>query len=183
MNSEGLTMCDATAAIQGAQTYAQYEEQRQQIKAQNAAADRSIMSGREEYNYQTGEIQEDFQANVRAQNQSEFDVILANRAAKSTAVASAASQGVTGRSVTDTINSIIQAGERNLVRTKDQENVIERQYDAAGRGLQKNLEQVYASNPKQAGPSILGAALGIGGAAAGADQRQKDAGGSGFLPF
>jgi hypothetical protein len=182
MNLEGLKMCDATAAIQGGQAYAEYQQKRKETDAANAAANASIVSGREDYNYQTGVAQEDYQVNNRAQNQNEFDIILANRAAKATAVTSAATSGVTGRSVTDTISAIVQAGARNVVRTKDQESVLERAYDAQSRGLQKNLEQVIASNPLTEGPSPLGVVLGIGGATAGADQRQRKNGGTGFLP-
>ena len=175
-------MCDATAALQGAKAVSDYQQQRKQIDSANAAANASIVSGRQNYNYQTDAAQGDFQANMRAQNQSEFDIVLANRAAKSTAVTSAASSGVTGKSVTDTIAAIIQAGARNTVRSKDQETVLDRQYDAQARGLQKNLEQVYANNPQQSGPSPLGAALGIAGAAYGANERDIEGGGDGFLP-
>lgn len=175
-------MCDATAALQGGKAVLEYQQERKQIDAANAAANASIVSGRENYNYQTGVAQEDFQANTRAQNQSEFDIILANRAAKATAVTEAASSGVTGKSVTDTIAAIVQAGARNTVRSKDQEAVLDRQYDAQARGLQKNLEQVYASNPQQAGPSPMGAILGIAGATQGANSRQIDSGQKGFLP-
>lgn len=182
MNLEGMKMCDATAALQGAKAVSEYQEERKKTDAANAAANASIVSGREDYNYQTGVAQEDFQANTRAQNQSEFDIILANRAAKATAVTEAASSGVTGKSVTDTIAAIVQAGARNTVRSKDQEAVLDRQYDAQARGLQKNLEQVYASNPMQAGPNPLGAALGIAGATVGANERNMDGGGESFLP-
>lgn len=175
-------MCDATAALQGGKAVMEYQQQRKEIDAANAAANASIVSGRENYNYQTGAAQEDFQANTRAQNQSEFDIILANRAAKATAVTSAASSGVTGKSVTDTIAAIVQAGARNTVRSKDQEAVLDRQYDAQARGLQKNLEQVYASNPLQSGPNPLGAVLGIAGATHGANERQIESGKEGFLP-
>lgn len=175
-------MCDATAALQGGKAVMEYQQERKRIDADNAAANASIVSGRENYNYQIGAAQEDFQANMRAQNQSEFDIILANRAAKSTAVTSAASSGVTGKSVTDTIAAIVQAGARNTVRSKDQEAVLDRQYDAQARGLQKNLEQVYASNPQQANPSPLGAALGIAGATQGANERVIAGGNEGFLP-
>jgi len=182
MNLEGLKMCDVTAAIQGGKAVMEYKQQREQTDAANAAANASIVSGREDYNYQIGAAQEDYEANIRAQNQSEFDVILANRAAKATSVASAASEGVTGKSVTNTIAAIVQAGARNTVRSKDQEAVLDRAYDAQSRGLQKNLEQVYASNPLKANPSPLGAVLGIAGATYDANSRQIDAGKKGFLP-
>lgn len=175
-------MCDATAALQGAKAVSEYQEERKKINAANAAANASIVSGREDYSYRTGAAQEDFQMNMRGQNQSEFDIILANRAAKATAVTSAASSGVTGKSVTDTIAAIVQAGARNTVRSKDQEAVLERQYDAQARGLQKNLEQVYASNPLQSGPSPMGTILGIAGATHGANERNIEAGGKSFLP-
>lgn len=175
-------MCDVTAAVQGGQAVAQYQAEREKVNAANAAANASIQSGREDYNYQTGVAQQDYQFNARAQNQTEFDTILANRAARSTAVASAASQGVTGKSVDATINAIIQQGARNTTRVKDQEIVLERAYDASARGQQKNLEQVYANNPLQASPSPLGAVLGIAGATAGANDRAIDRNGSGFLP-
>jgi len=175
-------MCDATAALQGGQAALEYQQQREETDAANAAANASIASGREDYNYQTGEAQQDYSANVRAQNQSEFDIILANRAAKSTSVASNASEGVTGKSVTNTIAAIVQAGARNTVRSKDQEAVLDRAYNAQGRGLQKNLEQVYANNPLKANPSPLGAVLGIAGATQGANTRQVKAGKTGFLP-
>lgn len=175
-------MCDATAALQGGKAVMEYQQQREETDAANAAANASIVSGREEYNYQTGVAQEDYSANIRAQNQSEFDVILANRAAKSTAVTSAASEGVTGKSVSDTIAAIVQAGARNTVRSKDQEAVLDRAYNAQGRGLQKNLEQIIANNPQKANPSPVGAVLGIAGATQGANTRQIEAGGNGFLP-
>ena len=175
-------MCDATAALQGGQAYMEYQNQRDEINAANASANASIASGREDYNYQIGESQTDYQANIRAQNQSEFDTILANRAAKSTAIASAASEGVSGKSVTNTIAAIVQAGARNTVRSKDQEAVLDRAYDAQSRGLQKNLEQVYANNPLQANASPLGAVLGIATATQGANTRQIDSGKKGFLP-
>ena len=182
MNLEGLKMCDATAALQGGKAVMEYQQQREETDAANAAANASIVSGREEYNYQTGAAQEDYSANIRAQNQSEFDVILANRAAKATAVTSNASEGVTGKSVTNAIAAIVQAGARNTVRSKDQEAVLDRAYNAQGRGLQKNLEQIIANNPQKANPSPVGAALGIAGATQGANTRQIEAGGNGFLP-
>lgn len=175
-------MCDATAAIQGGQAYMQYEAEKDKVNSANAAAMRSIASGQKDYNYKTGMLQEDFQQNTRAQNQSEFDAIMAGRAAVATGVASAASEGVTGKSVSNTIDSIVQQSARNKVRVKDQEGVLERQYEAQGRGAMKDLEQVYASNPIQAAPNPLGVALGIGGATAGANDRVIDAGGKGFLP-
>lgn len=175
-------MCDVTAAIQGGQAVAEYQAERDQVKSANAAAMSSIASGQKDYNYRTGVLQEDFQQNTRAQNQSEFDAIMAGRAAVGTGVASAASEGVTGKSVSNTIDSIVQQSARNKVRVKDQEGVLERQYEAQGRGAMKDLEQVYASNPLQAAPNPLGVALGIGGATAGANDRQIDRTGSGFLP-
>ena len=65
---------------------------------------------------------------------------------------------------------------------KDQEVVLERAYEASSRGMQKDLEQVYANNPMQDSPNPLGLALGIGGAASGANDRIIDQGGKGFLP-
>lgn len=175
-------MCDVTAAVQGGQAVMQYQAEREKVNAANAAANASITSGRKDYNYQTGAAQQDFQFEARAQNQNEFDTILANRAARSTAIASAASQGVSGKSVDATINAIIQQGARNTTRVKDQEIVLERAYEASARGMQKNMEQIIANNPLQASPSPLGAVLGIAGATSGANDRAIAQDKPGFLP-
>jgi len=175
-------MCDVTAAVQGGQAVMQYQAEREKVNAANAAANASITSGRKDYNYKSGVAQGNYQLDARAQNQTEFDTILANRAARSTAIASAASQGVTGKSVDATINAIIQQGARNTTRVKDQEIVLDRAYEAEAYGMQKNMEQVIASNPLQAAPNPLGVALGIGGATAGANDRMIDTKGTGFLP-
>jgi len=174
-------MCDATAAISAGKAVAGYAAEQEKVNAENEARSENIQSAQRDNIVRNNAAQIDYQLDVKAQNQEEFDAVIAKRAAMSSSATYAASSGVTGKSVTNTLQAIAQAGNRNKTRLDDKEEVIERNYEARTRAIKSDLEQSYASNRFQDGPSPIGMVLGIAGAGLEANERAIARGGNGFL--